>query len=121
MPKITIQSIVFFNFYSELLFMKTCFSLLIFSCFCSFEVTAQQEMMQNTRDALTRNVSIGQHNSTMLYGFDNRTSEIQGNFYLDPDWSVATVRFYPRTIATPKGTIKLDSVSDVQMRVVLKG
>ncbi|RFS14627.1 hypothetical protein D0T08_20560 [Emticicia sp. C21] len=57
----------------------------------------------------------------MLYGFDNRTSEIHGSFYLDPEWSVGTVRFYPRTISTPKGLVKLDSVSDVQMRVLLKG
>ncbi|WP_460472417.1 hypothetical protein [Emticicia fontis] len=78
-------------------------------------------MMQTTRDALNQNLTISQHNSSMLYGFDNRTSEIQGSYYLDPEWSVATVRFYPRTISTPKGIIKLDSVSDVQIRIVLKG
>ncbi|WP_181843133.1 hypothetical protein [Emticicia sp. BO119] len=77
--------------------------------------------MQSTRDALNQNLTVSQHNSSMLYGFDNRSTEIQGSFYLDPEWSTATVRFYPRTIATPKGTIKLDSITDVQMRVVLKG
>ncbi|RYU97188.1 hypothetical protein [Emticicia agri] len=101
--------------------MKICFLLHLIFFFSVGSVSAQKEMMQSTRDALTRDVKIGQHNSTMLYGFDNRTTEIQGSFYLDPDWSVATVRFYPRTISTPKGLIKLDSVTDVQMRVLLKG
>lgn len=101
--------------------MKNCFCLFFFSLTNIGIVSAQQPMMQSTRDALNQNLTISQHNSGMLYGFDNRTTEIQGNFYLDPEWSIATVRFYPRTIATPKGIIKLDSVSDVQMRVLLKG
>lgn len=101
--------------------MKNCFCLFSFSLFLTWQVSAQQPMMQSTRDAINQNLTISQHNSGMLYGFDNRTSEIQGSFYLDPEWSVATVRFYPRTISTPKGIIKLDSVSDVQMRILLQG
>jgi hypothetical protein len=100
--------------------MKACLCLSL-SLLLTWQASGQQPMMQSTRDALNQNLTVSQHNSSMLYGFDNRTTEIQGNFYLDPEWSVATIRFYPRTIATPKGTIKLDSVTDVQMRVVLKG
>lgn len=101
--------------------MKNCFCLLSFSILFIAQVSAQQPMMQSTRDALNQNLNVSQHNSNMLYGFDNRTTDIQGSYYLDPDWSIATVRFYPRTISTPKGLIKLDSVTDVQMRVLLKG
>jgi len=77
--------------------------------------------MQNTRDALTRGMKVGQHTSTMLYGFDTRTTDVQGSFYLDTDWYVATVKFYPKTITTPKGTVRLDSLADIQIRVILKG
>jgi hypothetical protein len=101
--------------------MKNCLYLIPFSLFLAFQASAQQPMMQSTRDALNQNLTISQHNSNMLYGFDNRATEIQGSFYMDPEWSIATVRFYPGTISTPKGIIKLDSVTDVQMRVLLKG
>ena len=79
-------------------------------------------MMQNTKDALNQDgIKIGQHTTTMLYGFDTRTSEVQGSYYLDTDWNLATVKFYPKTISTPKGTVKLDSLTDIQIRVVLQG
>lgn len=114
----TIQAIVFFDNYSKLLFMKTFCYLLFLSFLFISKARAYQE---TSLDTLSRDVRIGLHNSAMLSGFDNRTTEIQANFYLDPVWSIATVRFYPRTIGTSKGIIKLDSVSDVQMRVLLKG
>lgn len=86
------------------------------------EVSAQNTMMQNTKDALNVDgIKIGQHTSTMLYGFDTRTSEVLGSYYLDLDWSLATVKFYPKTISTPKGVVKLDSLEDVQVRVILIG
>lgn len=101
--------------------MKIFCYLFFLSSILPFGLSAQQEAITNTSDTLSRDARIRQHNAIMLSGFDNRTTEIQGNFYLDPVWSVAMVRFYPRTIATSKGTIRLDSVSDVQMRVLLKG
>lgn len=94
---------------------------LLLSIIC-IEVSAQNTMMQNTKDALNvSGVKIGQHTSTMLYGFDTRTSEVLGSYYLDTDWSLATVKFYPKTISTPKGAVKLDSLTDVQIRVILYG
>ncbi len=88
----------------------------------SVEVSAQNTMMQNTKDALNQDgIKIGQHTSTMLYGFDTRSTEVLGSYYLDTDWNVATVRFYPKTISTPKGTVKLDSLMDIQIRVILQG
>ncbi|MFN3490121.1 MAG: hypothetical protein ACK4YV_13360 [Emticicia sp.] len=85
-------------------------------------VFAQNGMMQNTKDALNLGgLRVGQHTSTMLYGFDTRTTEVLGTYYLDQDWTLATVRFYPRTISTPKGTIKLDSLTDIQIKVILYG
>jgi intein-encoded DNA endonuclease-like protein len=86
------------------------------------KLSAQNTMMQNTKDALNLDgVKIGQHTSTMLYGFDTRTSEVLGSYYLDLDWSLATVKFYPKAISTPKGIVKLDSLEDVQVRVILNG
>ena len=86
------------------------------------EVSAQNTMMQNTKDAINVDgIKIGQNTSTMLYGFDTRTSEVLGSYYLDLDWSLATVTFYPKTISTPKGVVKLDSLEDVQIRVILVG
>ena len=94
----------------------------IFLCIISTKVSAQNTMMQNTKDALNQGgIKIGQHTSTMLYGFDTRTTEIQGSYYLDTDWSVATVKFYPKIISTPKGTVKLDSLSDILIRIILQG
>jgi hypothetical protein len=91
-------------------------------CMVSIKVVAQTSMMQNTKDAINLDgIKIGQHTSTMLYGFDTRTTEVQGSYYLDTDWSLATVRFYPKTISTPKGTVKLDSLSGIQIRVILQG
>ena len=88
----------------------------------SIEVSAQNTMMQNTKDALNQDgIKIGSHTSTMLYGFDTRTTEVQGSYYLDTDWNMATVRFYPKTISTPKGTVKLDSLTDIQIRIILQG
>jgi hypothetical protein len=88
----------------------------------SLEVSAQNTMMQNTKDALNQDgLKIGQHTSTMLYGFDTRTTEVVGSYYLDTEWSLATVKFYPKTISTPKGTVKLDSLTDIQIRVILQG
>ncbi|WP_435354546.1 hypothetical protein [Emticicia sp. SJ17W-69] len=88
----------------------------------SINISAQNTMMQNTKDALNQGgIKVGQHTSTMLYGFDTRTTEVVGSYYLDTDWSVATVKFYPKTISTPKGTVKLDSLTDVQIRVILQG
>jgi hypothetical protein len=85
-------------------------------------VFAQNNMMQNTKDALNvGGLKVGQHTSTMLYGFDTRTTEVLGSYYLDPDWSLATVRFYPKTISTPKGSVKLDSLTDVQIKITLYG
>lgn len=85
-------------------------------------VFAQNGMMQNTKDALNLGgLRVGQHTSTMLYGFDTRTTEVLGTYYLDQDWTLATVRFYPRTISTPKGTVKLDSLTDIQIKVILFG
>lgn len=85
-------------------------------------VFAQNNMMQNTKDALNvGGLKVGQHNSTMLYGFDTHTTEVLGSYYLDQDWSLATVRFYPKTISTPKGSVKLDSLSDVQIKIILYG
>lgn len=85
-------------------------------------VLAQNSMMQNTKDALNvGGLKVGQHTSTMLYGFDTRTTEVLGSYYLDQEWSLATVRFYPKTISTPKGTVKLDSLSDVQIKIILYG
>ncbi len=79
-------------------------------------------MMQNTKDALNLSgLRVGQHTSTMLYGFDTRTTEVLGTYYLDQDWTLATVRFYPRTISTPKGTVKLDSLTDIQIKIILFG
>lgn len=94
----------------------------IFLCLIGNTVLAQNGMMQNTKDALNLGgLKVGQHNSTMLYGFDTRTTEVQGSYYLDQDWALATVRFYPKTISTPKGTVKLDSLTDVQVRIILYG
>jgi hypothetical protein len=94
----------------------------IFWGIVSVEVSAQNTMMQNTKDAINQDgIKIGSNTSTMLYGFDTRTTEIQGSYYLDTDWNVATVRFYPKTIATPKGTVKLDSLTDIQIRIILQG
>lgn len=91
------------------------------TAFC-VEVSAQNPMMQNTKDALNVDgIKIGSNTSTMLYGFDTRTSEVLGSYYLDIDWSIATVKFYPKTISTPKGIVKLDSLEDVQIRVILIG
>jgi hypothetical protein len=101
--------------------MKICCPLFAVFFFFVGEVSAQKEIIQSTVDTLSLDYRIGLHNATMLSGFDNSTTEIQSNFYLDHTWSIATVRFYPRTIGTSKGAIKLDSVSDVQMRVLLKG
>jgi hypothetical protein len=85
-------------------------------------VFAQNNMMQNTKDALNMGgLKVGQHTSTMLYGFDNRATEVLGSYYLDQDWSLATVRFYPKTIITPKGSVKLDSLTDVQIKIILHG
>ncbi len=85
-------------------------------------IFAQSTVMQTTKDALTLSkLKIGQHNSMMLYGFDNRTSEVIGDYYYDAEWALATVKFYPKTITTPKGTVKLDSVSDVLVRLLLQG
>lgn len=85
-------------------------------------VFAQNGMMQNTKDALNLGgLRVGQHTSTMLYGFDTRTTDVLGTYYLEQDWSLATVRFYSRTISTPKGTVKLDSLTDVQIKVILFG
>ncbi len=79
-------------------------------------------VLQSTKDALTLGkLKIGQHNSMMLYGFDNRTSEVIGDYYYDTEWALATVKFYPKTILTPKGTVRLDSVSDVLVRIILQG
>lgn len=90
--------------------------------FVSIEVSAQNTMMQNTKDALNQGgIKIGQHTSTMLYGFDTRTTEVIGSYYLDTEWNIATVRFYPKTISTPKGIVKLDSLNDIQIRVILQG
>jgi hypothetical protein len=87
-----------------------------------FRISAQNTMMQNTKDVLnTGGVKIGQHTSTMLYGFDTRTTEVLGSYYLDPDWALATVKFYPKTISTPKGIVKLDSLTDVLIMVILYG
>ncbi|AFK04419.1 hypothetical protein Emtol_3290 [Emticicia oligotrophica DSM 17448] len=94
----------------------------LFWALSSTAAWAQNTMMQNTKDALNAGgLKIGQHNSTMLYGFDTRTSEVLGSYYLDQDWTLATVRFYSKTISTPKGTVKLDSLADVQIRVNLQG
>ena len=94
----------------------------IFLCLIGTTVLAQNSMMQNTKDALNvGGLKVGQHTSTMLYGFDTRTTEVLGSYYLDQDWSLATVRFYPKTISTPKGTVKLDSLSDVQIKIILYG
>jgi hypothetical protein len=83
---------------------------------------AQNNMMQNTKDALNvGGLKVGQHTSTMLYGFDTRTTDVLGSYYLDQDWSLATVRFYPKTISTPKGIVKLDSLTDVQIKIILYG
>ncbi len=85
-------------------------------------ITAQNGMMQNTKDALNAGgLKVGQHTSTMLYGFDTRTSEVLGTYYLDTDWAMATVKFYPKTISTPKGLVKLDSLTGIQIRVILQG
>lgn len=85
-------------------------------------VFAQNGMMQNTKDALNLGgLRVGQHTSTMLYGFDTRTTEVLGTYYLDQDWTSATVRFYPRTISTPKGTVNLDSLTDIQIKIILFG
>ncbi len=90
--------------------------------FVFVDVSAQNTMMQNTKDALNKDgIKIGSNTSTMLYGFDTRTSEIQGSYYLDTEWGLATVRFYPKTISTPKGTVKLDSLTDIQIRIILQG
>ncbi len=90
--------------------------------FVTFEVAAQNPMMQNTKDVFNQDgIKIGQHTSTMLYGFDSRATEVQGSFYLDTEWSAATVKFYPKTISTPKGTVKLDSLSGIQIRFILQG
>lgn len=94
----------------------------VFLGLASLEVSAQNTMMQNTKDALNRDgIKIGSNTSTMLYGFDTRTTEVQGSYYLDTDWNIATVRFYPKTISTPKGTVKLDSLTDIQIRIILQG
>lgn len=96
--------------------------IIFYLSFLGTAVFAQNNMMQNTKDALNvGGPKIGQHTSTMLYGFDSRTTEVLGTYYLDQDWGLATVRFYPKTISTPKGIVKLDSLSDVQIRVILYG
>jgi hypothetical protein len=88
----------------------------------SIDVFAQNTMMQNTKDAINQDgIKIGSHTSTMLYGFDTRLTEVLGSYYLDTNWNVATVRFYPKTISTPKGTVRLDSLTDVQIRIILQG
>jgi hypothetical protein len=85
-------------------------------------VFAQNNMMQNTKDALNAGgLKVGQHSSTMLYGFDTRTTDVLGTYYLEQDWSLATVRFYPKTISTPKGIVKLDSLTEVQIKIILFG
>lgn len=101
--------------------MKILIVLFSFIFLLALEASSQHKGLQSSDDTLSLETKIRRHNSIVLSGFGDSSTEIQESFYLDPAWSVATVRFYPRTIGTSKGTIKLDSVSDVLIRVLLKG
>lgn len=92
---------------------------LLFLCYLLlvFRVSAQQ---QNNHSAIL-NAKASQQMSSLLSGLESRTIQIHDKYYLDPNWSRASVRFYSQTIGTSKGPIKLDSISGVEMRVALQG
>ncbi|MFN3850661.1 MAG: hypothetical protein ACK4NY_14605 [Spirosomataceae bacterium] len=83
---------------------------------------AQNEAVQSTKDRLNYgDVKLRNNSSNLFYGFDTRTSEIKGDYYLNSEWSEALVKFYPRNIETPKGIIRLDTLPNVLVRYNLFG
>jgi len=101
--------------------MKNRSLLFLFSLLLVFKVVAQQEKTGSNSESTTQNSKTSQQTSSLLSGLEGRTNKIHDSYYLDPNWAIATVRFYPRTIGTSKGPVKLDSLSSVQMRVALQG
>lgn len=78
---------------------------------------AQDEAVQSTKDRLNYGDIILRNNSSnLLYGFDSRTSEVIGDVYFNPKWSLAIVDFYPRMVDTPTGKVKLDTLYDALVR-----
>lgn len=88
--------------------------LIISTIFFNYHVLAQQGITGNSRNTPLTGPKI-------LSGFETQTAELPDASYLDTEWALAKVKFYPRIIGTLKGTVKLDSLDDIQMRVVLQG
>lgn len=88
----------------------------------TFSAYAQNEAAQSTKDRLNYgDVKLRNNSSNLFYGFDTRTSEIKGDYYYDSNWQVALVKFYPRNIETPKGVIRLDTLSALLVRYNIFG
>jgi hypothetical protein len=77
----------------------------------------QNEVVQSTKDRLNYgDVILRNNSSNLLYGFDSRTSEVVGDVYFKPKWSLAIIDFYPRMVDTPTGKVKLDTLHDVLVK-----
>jgi hypothetical protein len=78
---------------------------------------AQNEAVQSTKDRLNYgDVILRNSSSNLLYGFDSRTSEVVGDVYFNPKWSLAIIDFYPRMVDTPTGKVKLDTLYDALVK-----
>ncbi len=92
-------------------------------CLLSYVSFSQnnESIQENVKDRFrTGDLKVSNSSSGTFYGFDNSTSEVVGTAYYDADWHKYNVKFYPKTINTPIGTTKLDSINDIPCRINLK-
>ena len=72
----------------------------------------------NENNINDKSLNIG--DNSRLYGLDNSTRELKGDYFWDMEFSKAKVYFYPQNITTsPEVSIRLDSLSGVEVRIDL--
>lgn len=96
--------------------------LLILLSFPSYLTLGQDQTAQeNLKDRMrTGGLSFNTGSLGVLYGFDNSKGSIEGTSYLNKDFRMANVFFYPRIIKTPQGQTRLDTIPNAPIRINIK-
>ncbi len=98
--------------------MKQTVAFVVITCLCLLKLTAQEEMVQSTRDAINFGTFTPSANRAAIYGVEGPQGRIVGDIYLDTVWRQSVVYFYPEVVRRydPKAA---DSVAGYRVRIDL--
>lgn len=93
----------------------------LFTLFFVVQLYGQEEqLMESTKDQF-RSGGMSPSSTSTIYGVNNRTAQVMGDYYLDKNWEIGMIDFYPYEVKIEGRTWTIDTIRNEQIRFNIKG